>query len=218
MAQEFTDAVKSGLRKEGISYDYSSPDYDLFTNLRESCYHFSAAKSWNVNKDLTELLYDGDTRRSFSEFQKAAQDQLNVVIGQYGKIEWNSAHSVSQIAAKEMRFSKTKDTMPYVQFFTTESERVCPICAPFNKLIFRIDDAHRPVPALHFQCQCTEVQLPDDDAEPTPEEDIPAMDNVPEMFRGNYAAKQQAFPPEHPYYQNAPKRSIKDWLRKNLPS
>lgn len=218
MADKFTEAVHKGLKEVG--YDYDTPNDKLLDHLRNSAFQFSAAKSWQINKLLTGLLYDGNSRRSFSEFQRAAFKELNLYVGNYGRVEYNSAVSSSQMAAKWMGFKENVHTNPYLQFKTSKAESVCPICAPYDDLIRPVNDPvwEHASPLLHFQCNCNLLELPMSHADITPDSDLPDPEMVPKMFRTNYAAKMQAFPPDHPYYTGVPKRTLRAWTKENLPA
>jgi hypothetical protein len=219
MAENFTEAIKEGLQAAAAEgYDYTAKDAKLFEALQKSAYRFSAAKSWQVNKQLTELLANSDG--SFSKFEQAAIKELQLTVGRYGRVEWNSSKSAAQMSAKWERFKENADIMPYLMFSTTEAESVCPICAPFDKLTRPINDPvwNHASPLLHFQCQCTLLQLPGSHEAITPDDQLPNDELVPKLFRVNYAEKMQAFPPDHPYYDEAPKKSLNAWVKKNLPS
>jgi hypothetical protein len=220
MAEDFMNAVYKGTGTTFAGLDYNTPDYELLSSLQRSVYSFSAAKSWHINKDLTGLLHDGTRLRSFSEFQKEALGQLGVYIGQWGKIEYSSALVNSEMAGKIQRFRADADIMPYWQFKTSKGEHVCEICAPYDDVI-ALHDA--PVwkyatPQLHYGCYCTIVQLPGQHYTPTPHTDLPPMDKIPKIFRTDIAGKMQAFPPDHPYWHDVPRKSVNKWVNKHLPA
>jgi hypothetical protein len=223
MAEQYTDAIREGLATEKVplpgadGYDYSTPDYKMLESLEKSAYRFSAAKSWQVNKALTELLKEGTHTVSFAQFQKAAAQRLDVYIGQYGRVEYTSAVSSAQMSAKWSRFQADAADMPYLQFKTSKSDRVCPICAPYDNMIRKVNDPvwEHASPLLHYYCYCTILQLPHSHATITPDADLPDPAMIPAIFRTNYARKMQAFSPDHPYYDEVPKKSITAWVKDN---
>ena len=227
MAKGFTTAIHSSLKKEGklphvtkgVEIDYTAPDWILLENLEESAYRFSAAKSWSINRALTSLLNQDNNKSSWNQFEKAAAKELHVYLGDYGHIEYNTALSSSQMAAKELRFQENKHAMPWIQFKTSKGEHVCPICGPYDNVIKHIDDPmwDYASPLLHYQCQCTKVQLPSSKATPTPDKDLPDPDLIPPIFRNAFCRKGEAFPPEHPYYKEADKKSLNQWVKENYP-
>jgi len=230
MAENFTKAIKEGLTTEEVTlpgtegYDYTTPDAKMFEALEKSVYQFSAAKSYQINQALSELLkpvmVSGvESSPSFSQFETAARQKLGVYVDTYGKVEYNAAVAASQMSAKWGRFQESADTMPYLQFKTSKGEHVCPICAPYDDMIRPIND---PVweyasPLLHFNCYCTILQLPNSTYIQTPDETLPDPELIPAMFRTNYARKSQALPPDHPYYTGVPKKSLNTWAKENLP-
>ena len=221
MALDYMDAVYQGTGLNFTSVDYNTPDYELLANMEKSVYRFSAAKSYHENKALTALLTQGDKHISFAEFDKLAQKQLGITIGKYGKVEYNAAVSSGQLAAKWQRFTAKAHVLPYLQFLTSAADKVCDICHPFDGMIRKIDDPiwHQASPLLHFNCYCDILQLPDREGEieETPEKDIPTTAQIPEIFRVNYAEKQQAFPPGHPYYDGVPLKKINSFVNKFKP-
>jgi hypothetical protein len=214
MAKNFTEAIEKGLTDVG--YDYDIPDPKLFEALQQNAYHFSAAKSYEVNKQLTELI---NKTNSFHEFEKAARTELHLYLGQYGRIEYNSAYSASQMAAKWETFRQNAAIMPYLQYKTSRSERVCPICAPYDNIILLKTNPfwNWGSPLRHFQCGCTLLELPGDDLKETEKDQFPDPSLTQELFRTNYPAKGLAFPPGHPYYKDVPRKSLKHWLSENAP-
>lgn len=189
----------------------------MLANLERNVYQFSAAKNYHMLKELTLALKDGDTLRTFEQFRAEASGILGTWVGTWLKTEYTTAVGGAQMAGKWLQIQENKETLPYLEFFIVGDERTCAICLPFDGLTRHVDDPvwNYAMPLLHFGDRCTVKQHAA--ATITPDHAIPGDGDIPAMFRVNLAKENLVFPPDHPYYDGIPKRTLNKWVKQNKP-
>ena len=219
MAQLFMKGVNSGFFGNKIpkDIDYTTPDGEMIAHLRENVYQFSAAKSYQLNKELTMLLTEGEQVRTFTEWRREALKTVDTWVNDWGKTEYNTAVTGGQMASKWLGFQKHEDTMPNLKYTTVGDMRVREEHRILDGTIRPMDDPFwsEYYPPNGWNCRCSALQLGTDN-DVTPEGDI-VYPEIPEMFRINLAEKQLVYPPEHPYYNDISKKKLNKWVNKNLP-
>lgn len=216
-AENLMKGVVEGYGKGFAQVDYGTPDFLMLESLEKNVYKFSAAKSYQVNKELTLLIKDGDRIREYSEWRKEALKTVDTWVNAWGKAEYNTVVSTCQNNADYQRFQENADIMPLIQRSGVGDSKECPICAHYDGLTAHIND---PVwkyayGDLHFNDRCRMIQLADGTA--TPADKIPSADLIPKPFRVNAAEKMIALPDDHPMYDGVPKKKLNKWVNKNLP-
>jgi len=217
MAENLMNGVTEGYGKDFAQLDYNTPDYIMLEHLEKDVYKFSAAKSFQMNKELTLLLKDGDRTRSFEEWRREALKTVDTWVNAWGKAEYNTVLSTSRNNADYVRFKENGDAMPLIKRSGVGDTHECPICSIYDGLTAPIND---PVWAyaygdLHFQDRCRMLQLASGEA--TPEDQMPSADAIPKMFRVNMGEKMLAVPPDHPFYTGVSDKKLNKWVNKNLP-
>ena len=73
----------------------------------------------------------------------------------------NALNAMNAARYASMFFGPALEHSPFWLFATAEDERVCPICAPLDGLVFSKVDAagRRFLPSLHFNCRCQAIEL-----------------------------------------------------------
>lgn len=216
------DYLKTGLYEGfgGVLSDFKigTADFALLSEMRESLYMFSGAKTFQQVRDMTDALIDDDgVVRSFSSFKETAQaifDQYNV---NWLDAEYDTAIGQGMMGAKWNDIQANKDVLPFLEYDAVDDESLCDICGPLNGMTAAVDD---PVwdeyyPEMHFRCRCTVRQLDEDEAKPTSQEDIDDItgrvrEKVEPEFLMNAGKDKVVFSDEHPYFQNVPKEAAKD--------
>lgn len=210
-AQRLMEAVLDGLGE-----DAEVDDAAMYQALKTNVYQFSAAKSYTQMKSLTEALLNDDGKlRTWSEFKLAAIEINDEQVMQWLQAEYDNAVACSQMAYKWQEIESNKHSMPYLEYVTANDGRVRPAHAAMNHTIRRVDDPYwnQYYPPNGWNCRCTVKQI--GNATVTPQEDLyhPTETEVPKMFRFNPGKDRMAFPPDHPYFEDAPKSVLHQGLK-----
>lgn len=217
VAERLMKGIFEGFGGGFDSVAYDTPDYNLLANLERNVYQFSAAKNYQMLKQLTLALKEGERVRSYNEFEREATGIVDKYNRTWLRTEYESAVGGAQMAGKWMGFEQNESVLPMLQFLVAPGENVCPICKDFDKVIKPMNDPFwsYAYPLLHFKCHCDVIQV--NNGRVTPAHETPGDENIPKMFRVNMAKEQLAFPPEHPYYEGVPKKTLRKWVDKNAP-
>jgi SPP1 gp7 family putative phage head morphogenesis protein len=212
------DYLKRGLYKGyGGSlndFDPSTADYALLDELRDNIYMFSAAKTFQQVRDMTDALVDeNDEIRSFSEFKDIAGDIFDQYNENWLEAEYDTAIGQAQNAVRWQEIEKNKDVLPILRYSAVGDDNTCEICAPLDGVTLPVDDDfwNEFMPSNHFRCRCGVEQL-DDSAE----EEVTGDDEAEELgdkvrqemapeFLMNPGKDHVIFNDEHPYFDIAPK-------------
>lgn len=206
MSGSYWKGVEEGYGKTFTSIDYDTPDYDMLRHLEQDVFKFSAAKSYQVNKQLTQLLRDGKTVRTFEQFRSEALGILGVWVDNWGRAEYNTAVASAQMAAKWEHFEQHAEDMPLLKYTTVGDARVREAHRVLDGTIKPIGDKFwsQYYPPNGWNCRCSAIQLAGEHTE-TPDSEI-EYPEVPAMFRKNLAKEKLVFPDDHPYYEGVPKK------------
>lgn len=141
--------LKKGL---DVGFGVGDKDEELLKELQDNIYMFSAAKTYNEVRDMSELLTDGDSVRPFNEFKSEAMK----IYGQYNedwlKAEYNTAVASGTMAKQWSVIESTKDVLPNLRYSTTEV--ACPICTELDGTVAPVDDDfwNTFYPPNHYNC------------------------------------------------------------------
>jgi len=192
--------LKKGL---DVGFGVGDKDEELLKELQDNIYMFSAAKTYNEVRDMSELLTDGDNVRPFNEFKAEAMK----IYGQYNedwlKAEYNTAIASGTMAKQWSVIESTKDVLPNLRYSTTEV--ACPICTELDGTVAPVDNDfwNTFYPPNHYNCMCIVLQE-DSDVEVT--QDKPdTSDEMDDVFKINVGKERVIFSDEHPYFTTAPK-------------
>lgn len=218
------DYLKSGVYK-GFGATIESVavgDAELLADLRENIYMFSAAKTYQQVKEMTEATIDNDGNvRNFNDFKKDADQIFDTYNKDYLKTEYDTAIGQSQMAVKWSDIEQQKDVLPYLAYSTIGD--ACDICAPLDGLTAPVDDPiwDDIMPLNHFNCECIVEQMDDEEgkASETPDDEkeekySKATDNMDDTFKMNPGKDGYVFSPDHPYF-TVPKED-KEFARNNF--
>lgn len=209
------DYLKKGLYSGfgGVPGDFkeNSKDWELLNELRENIYMFSAAKTYQQVRDMTDQLVDSDGNiTSWHEFKEAAGKIFDQYNENWLRSEYDTAIGQGQNAVKWQRIEEQKDLFPMLQYSAVEDEQTCEICAPLDGMVAAVDDPiwDTVMPENHFRCRCLVIQL--EDGKPTPgrEEIVSDVeDKMSPVFMMNPGKDEVIFNEHHPYFDVAPKDS-----------
>jgi SPP1 gp7 family putative phage head morphogenesis protein len=206
-AQNFMQAVFEGFGGDFSKFKYDSPDYNKLAHLEEGVYQFSGAKNWQMMRDLTGAIKDGDKVLTFKEWDKVARNMLQETYeGIWKKTEYNTAITGGQMASKGVDYDKHPEAL--IEYRATEDQHECPICKPFNGKIRPWNDPFWKIatPPNHFGCRCNTVRL--NGGKATADKDMPNYETIPKMFRTNLAHNNLIFPDDSHYYILCPKEVL----------
>lgn len=221
------DYLKKALYKGfgGALKDFApgSKDAELLTELRENVYMFSAAKTYEDVRNLTDALVDEDDNiRPFGEFRDVADGLLTKFNEDWLETEYETAIGQAQNAVRWQNIEQDKKTLPFLRYSTVGDENTCEVCGPLNGVTLAVDDPfwNSFMPDNHFRCRCTVEQLDESAAEEeTPADEVGdlATRTRQEMrpeFLMNPGKDKVIFSKEHPYFDVAPKD--RDFAAKNF--
>ncbi|MDQ2718227.1 MAG: phage head morphogenesis protein [Bacteroidota bacterium] len=201
-----------------IATDFDSSDLDLLSELRENIYMFSAAKTFQQTKEMTEKLVDENgTVRSFSDFKKDAEDIFKTYNKDWLKSEHTTAIGQSQSAVKWNSIEKQKDILPILVYDTIGD--ACDICEPLNGITAKVDDPiwNTIMPLNHFNCRCILQQSAEADLTPDDEKESSfnsATKNMNAVFKMNAGKDGYVFNKDHPYFSVS--KDEKGFAQKNF--
>jgi hypothetical protein len=226
------DYLKSGLYK-GFGIDFKDltkqinqgfgkfieSDLELLTELRESLYMFSAAKTYQQVKEMTEaLVNEKGTVVSYNEFKDKATAVFDTYNDNYLKTEYNTAIGQAIGAVHWNEIQKNKEVLPVLQYSCIGD--ACEICEPLDNLTAPVDD---PIwdtiyPENHFNCKCIVIQL-EEDTKLTPDDEkeetvATVSDRMIDEFKMNSGKDGYVFSPDHPYF-SVPKGDV-EFMQNNF--
>ncbi|MEZ2337679.1 hypothetical protein AB6735_18680 [Mucilaginibacter sp. RCC_168] len=200
--------VLKGYGKKLADVDWDTPDYHTITALQSNIWHFSAAKTYTQLKDMSAALVDGQGNiRSKNDFKIEAGKIAGQHLTWLGT-EYDTAIASGQMAGKWVSIQAQKETFPLLEFDAVIDDHSSNICPPLNKIILPVDHPFwkKYYPPNHFNCRSTVRQLRS--GEVTPDKDIVYPEKIGAMFENNVGISGQVFPPDHPYYVDAPPHVI----------
>ena len=124
------------------------------------------------------------------------------------------AHNTAEAASKWQEFESEKEVFPMLRYDTAGDERVRASHKKMDGIIKPVDDPFWNVhaPPNGWNCRCELLQ--ESEAVPTPDDEIPEPDDIPESMRFNPGKQKVLFSPEHPYFQVGPQ--FEDLMRNNF--
>jgi Phage Mu protein F like protein len=202
-----SDYLKSALYKGfgGTLVDFEGADLELLTELRTNIYQFSAAKSFQMVKDISNLMFTEEGGlKSIDEFSKDAVNTYDTWTDAYGRTEYNTAKAQATMASKWNEIERNKEILPYLQYVTLGD--ACSICLPLDGLIAPVNDSvwDAIYPSNHFNCECTVLQL-EPDVKATNDDEKEAIFNdvtekMDDNFKMNSGKDGYVFSDKHPYF------------------
>jgi SPP1 gp7 family putative phage head morphogenesis protein len=200
--------VDEGFGKSIVEAAFDSPDWLMLADLHENIYTFSAAKTYQEVRAMSNLLMQPELKTNFYAFKKEAEKVFHDYNAAYLEAEYNTAKASSRMAAEWMRIEDSKDVLPLLQYKTVGDGRVRPTHRQLDNIIRRADDNfwNEYFVPNGWNCRCTVIQLMDGK-----ETDIAAIPNidhdVPPLFKMNSGKDRIIFKDtgknKHPYFDVA---------------
>lgn len=212
IANYLKKGVYDGFGDTLASVEADSIDEELLLELRENIYMFSAAKTFQQVKDMSEALTFEDEVRPWSEFKELAGGIFNQYNETWLRTEYDTAIGQAQSAARWNEVEKKKEVLPLLKYSAIEDANTSEICAPLDGVTLKVDDPfwNTFMPLNHFNCRCTVEQLSEDDGEITPDDKIEGLKEevggeMQDVFKMNPGKDKVIFSDDHPYFDVAPK-------------
>lgn len=210
VSQKLLQAVKEGFGKDLSQVDYDSPDHNMLQSLEKNVYEFSVAKNYQQLKSMSLALKDSDGKiRSFADFKNEAMKVAETYLGNYLRIEYDTAVGSAQMAAKWVQFENDKDAVSMLRYVTAGDSRVRPAHRLLDGVTREVDDSfwNYYYPPNGWNCRCDVIQAIG--GRRTEKIEIPGDDDVPKIFRTNMAKEGLVFPADHPYFIGIPDSVLK---------
>lgn len=205
------DYLKKALYKGygGNLKTVTGKNLELLQELRENIYLFSAAKTYQEVRYITDLLYDENGNiRSKTEFRDLGRESFATWNDAWGEAEYNTAIAQAQNAVKWGFIEAQKDVLPILRYITSGSDNVCEICAPLDGLTAPVDDDvwDSIMPCNHFGCLCVVEQLEEGEVTTNRDEIVEQVEQeMDDLFKMNPGKDRVVFSDDHPYFDIAPK-------------
>lgn len=201
-----------GYGKTFASVEFGTPDHEMLLALRRNLYIFSAGKSYQQLRDLSDLLRDGKGNlRPWREF-KAEASKLNLNYNQnWLKSEYQHAVASARMSGKWVRIQRDKEIFPMLRYSTVGDDRVRPEHKALDGIVRPVDDPFWDsyYPPNQWGCRCDVEQLAGGQATNLSERNLPVL---PDMFKSNTGKDGVIFPPNHPYFEMS-ERKRKEVMR-----
>ena len=210
-------AVVKGVKE--VAIEFGGKPLELIAELRENIYMFSAAKTFQQVRGMTDLLLNDEGIKGFSAFKKDAlqlYEQYNV---NWLQTEYNTAIGQAQSAERWRQIEDTADVLPMLTYSAVLDANTSDICKPLDGITLPVGDkfwnTHSPL--NHFNCRCLLMQTsrsketPKSIVNKAAEEIDPKMQP---MFKMNPGKEKVVFNEKHPYFEIAPKD--KAYARRNF--
>jgi SPP1 gp7 family putative phage head morphogenesis protein len=179
-------------------------DEDFIRALKNNGFQFSAAKTFQQVKEMSDFILDENGNlRNFGDYEAKAREIFGKYNKEWLKTEIAQASNSAQMASKWLEIEKDKDFLPYLRYVTAGDARVRPDHAPLDGIIKRVDDDFWDTfyPPNGWNCRCTVLQ--EAEAVETPNSEIKTPE-IPESMKVNVGKQKVLFGPEHPYYIVSP--------------
>jgi len=205
-ARKLSEGVFKGYGKTITEVLFGSDDYNMLFDLRQNCYVFSAAKTYQQTRAIQAALITGGEITPFNDFRKAAKEILVNYNINYLRTEYNTAILQSQSAHKWQGFERDKAIYPNLTYHTVGDQRVRYSHAILDGITRPVGDKfwNKVNPQNDWGCRCTLLQS---DAE-EPISDIGHInidDHVNPIFQFNPGKSRMVYSNKHPYFDIAPR-------------
>ncbi len=159
-ATHLMQGVYKGYGGTFADFKFNTPDYDKLMHIEKNVYSFAAAKNWQMLKELTMAIKDGDKTLSFNEFKQKASKILTDYDVNYLRTEYNAAIAGAQMASKWVDFEKHPDEL--LEYRTQEDIRVRVEHQALDKITRPVNDPfwNTYYPPNGWNCRCTVIRLP----------------------------------------------------------
>jgi SPP1 gp7 family putative phage head morphogenesis protein len=205
IAQFLEKGLLNGAGGPVTSFD--GKDLDLIQELRTNIYMFSAAKTYQEVRGMTDLLYNEDDKvKPFDEFFEDARALYNNYNVNYAQTEYNTAVASGQMGIRWNQIEADKDVLPLLKMTVVEDAQTTEICQPLDGITLPVGDPFWDefYPPNHWNCRSTVLQLDEGDISSKAQVDKAkehAEEDMQDVFRMNVGKDEIVFSPDHPYFK-----------------
>lgn len=205
------EGVYNGYGKDFVSVDWNTPDHEMLTRLSQNVFSFSAAKNYQELRSITDALKDEEGKlRTFADFKEQVAAINKKFNGVWLQTEYDTCIATATQSARWQQFRAQKDILPFLRYQTAGDDSVRNEHRLLDGITKRVDDPFWKTyyPPNGWHCRCEAVQVPDDEAEETPDGTYrtPIIDS---LFRTNVGETGLLFPKGHAYYTGVPAGEIR---------
>jgi SPP1 gp7 family putative phage head morphogenesis protein len=201
----------SSLKATKMPSGFSNVDKLLLTELRTNIYLFSAAKTYQQVREMSNALIGDDGKIvSFKQFREKADQTYSLYNKTWLQTEYNTAIGQAQVAQKWVEIEKNADLFPLLEYSAVLDKRTSDICKPLDGIVAPVGDPiwKRVAPLNHFNCRC--LLLPISEGKQTSEKSkksrVDETENqMDDLFKMNPGQDKYIFSKKHPYFDVAPK-------------
>lgn len=210
----------SSLKATKMPAGFSTADKLLLTELRTNIYLFSAAKTYQQVREMSNALIGEDGKIvSFKQFREKADQTYSLYNKTWLQTEYDTAIGQAQAAQKWTEIEKNADLFPLLEYSAVLDKRTSDICRPLDGIIAPVNDPiwKKVAPLNHFNCRCLLLQVSEGKQTSSKvkkskvEETEKQMDD---LFKMNPGQDKYVFSKKHPYFDVAPKD--KELAKKNF--
>lgn len=204
-------ATFSSLIKAHKPAGYYVSDMELLTEMRTNVYLFSAAKTYQQVRTMTDqLIGDNGAILPFKQFREKADETYQLYNKTWLQTEYDTAIGQAQNARKWNVIEAQADVLPLLEYHAVLDSRTSEICRPLDGIIAPVNDPiwKKVAPLNHFNCRCMLKQLSDGKVTSDKvkgekvDETLGMMDD---LFKMNPGQTGYVFDKDHPYFKVAPK-------------
>lgn len=193
-----------------ISQILDKDDRLLVKALANNIYRFSAAKTYQLVRDMRNFLFDSKGLRKTLEVFKVKADVIN---GLYNKtwleVETQLTRRQADSAAEWVDVIRTQETFPLLKYRTIGDDQVRDKHKSLDGVVRPVNDRFwsRNYPPNGYRCRCRAIQIQEGEEAITPitEAKNVAIEEQDPLFNFNPAKEEVIFRASHPYFHVAPK-------------
>jgi SPP1 gp7 family putative phage head morphogenesis protein len=198
-------ALKEGSDNTINEIYYQDSDPEVVQFMKENIFVFSAFKSYQELKAMSELLIDeSGNLKEYSKFKNDALQVHQTYDQRFLRAEYDHAVASSQMAMQWQRIVKDKALYPYLKYNAVADGGTTALCLSLNGITLPVDHDfwNRYFPPNHWGCRSTVDQ--DQGTSITSKFETPEIDS---LFNGNVGKTGIIFPSKHPYFEVSKKTS-----------
>lgn len=198
---KITDRLSKAVTKGFKSFIPGSPNNDLYTDLIDNIYVFSAAKQYQQVRQMSAIINQLGENAQYTDFRDLANEVFEDYNENYLQAEFQTAIGQSQSARDWQKIQDNKDIFPLLQYKTQKDVLVRDSHQILDDIIRPVDDKfwHTRMPKNGWRCRCFTVQLDSGEVSPIPENIN--SDDFPVLFEMNPGKDRIIFDPtRHPYF------------------
>jgi SPP1 gp7 family putative phage head morphogenesis protein len=224
VAEYLEKGIYSGFKNALSDIKFGTPDYELLKELRDNIYMFSAAKDFQMVKEMSAALVDEQGNvKSFKDFKEDARSIYTTYTGGtdedgfkegWLQTEYTTAIDCAASAKEWSRVEQSKKLFPYLRYIATSDDLVCEICGPLDGICLPVDSPFWDdnLGPNHFNCRCytEQLELEEGQDKETDETDVEertasSQETKNDLFNFNAGKDRVIFKSEgegkHPYFE-----------------